>query len=489
MNELEKILNINFPKDTRLSFATNSSHKVKKNTIFFGLPGTNNHGSKFCKDAIDLGAALAVHNDPKYKTFDKNIFYVEDLDKKIVSFLDALYDVDINSNNFFAFTGTNGKTTAAYLCHQLLTSMNYDSIYIGTLGIQYNNNDFNKSFSLKTTPDIFELYEIIQSLNFGLDSISICIEISSHALDQGRLKGVGWLNSTSILNITSDHMEYHKNIDRYKAAKFEIFKFQSSLKLIDDESYKYSDSYDFLKNVDYKLSVISKENIFSDIFYKIREISLKKTIFEIFINKSPNGYGKNGKKKFKFSCNIFPEFNIHNLVFAICSIGVDEFVENQTNDLNFLKLPKGRVEIIKNIPSNVIIDYAHNPRAVSHLLKGIKKYYDNLVVVMGCGGDRDKSKRAKMLSAAIKSSSKIFFTSDNSRSEDFELIFEDAIKNNDIENVVKIKDRKEAIIHASKRISKNDCLVILGKGHEQTQEEKDEIKFFSDHEVVNEIYK
>ncbi len=108
---------------------------------------------------------------------------------------------------------------------------------------------------------------------------------------------------------------------------------------------------------------------------------------------------------------------------------------------------------------------------------------------MGCGGDRDKSKRSKMLSAAIKSSSKIFFTSDNSRSEDFELIFEDAIKNNDIENIVKIKDRKEAIIHASKRISKNDCLVILGKGHEETQEEKDEIKFFSDHEVVNEIYK
>ena len=120
MNELEKILNINFPNDSRLLFATNSSHKVKKNTIFFGLPGTNNHGSKFCKDAIDLGAALAVHNDPKYKTFDKNIFYVEDLDKKIVSFLDALYDVDINSNNFFAFTGTNGKTTAAYLCQILL---------------------------------------------------------------------------------------------------------------------------------------------------------------------------------------------------------------------------------------------------------------------------------------------------------------------------------------------------------------------------------
>ena len=108
---------------------------------------------------------------------------------------------------------------------------------------------------------------------------------------------------------------------------------------------------------------------------------------------------------------------------------------------------------------------------------------------MGCGGDRDKSKRSMMLSAALENSSKVIFTSDNSRSEDFEDIFKDASKNNNTQNVVKIKDRKEAIIFATKEISNNDCLVILGKGHEETQEENDEIKFFSDHEVVNEIYK
>ena len=108
---------------------------------------------------------------------------------------------------------------------------------------------------------------------------------------------------------------------------------------------------------------------------------------------------------------------------------------------------------------------------------------------MGCGGDRDKIKRSKMLNAALQNSSEVIFTSDNSRSEDFEDIFSDASKDNNTENVVKIKDRKKAIVFASKKISHNDCLVILGKGHEETQEEQDKIIFFSDHEVINEIYK
>ena len=489
MNELEKILNIDFPKDIiKVSFATNSSHKVKKNSIFFGLPGINNHGSKFCKNAIELGASVAVHNDAKFKTEDKNIFYIEDLEEKILFFLNALYKVDVNSNNFFAFTGTNGKTSSAYLCHQLLINQGYDSLYIGTLGVQFNQEKMNTTFSSKTTPDIFELFNMLNHYRLG-DGVNICIEISSHALDQRRLQNIGWLNSTSILNITNDHMDYHKTFTAYMDAKFEIFRFKSSIKLIDDKSYKYKDSYEFVKNSNYKLSVISKKNQFSDIFYQIKKISTKKTIFEIFIKKSPFGYGNKDKKKYSFSCNIFPEFNIHNLVFAICSIGFDKFFENQINDLAFLKLPKGRSEIIKNIPTNIIIDYAHNHEAINHFLSSIKKYYENLVVLMGCGGDRDTSKRSMMLAAALENSSKVIFTSDNSRSEDFEDIFKDASKNNNTQNVVKIKDRKEAIIFATKEISNNDCLVILGKGHEETQEENDEIKFFSDHEVVNEIYK
>ena len=487
MNKLEKILGIKFPEDTKISFASNFSHKIKKNSIFFGLPGTKNHGSKYCERAIDSGASLAVHNNPDYKNENLNVFYIKDLEEKIVDFLSNLYHLDLNQHNFFAFTGTNGKTSSAYLCHQILIDQGNMSLYVGTLGVQLNHEKIITDLSSKTTPDIFELFHILHSLGLD-DALNICIELSSHALDQGRLNNIDWLNSASILNIANDHMDYHKNIETYRDAKFEIFRFKSRVRLIDEESYQFIEKYDFIQNNN-KLSVISSSNNFSDIRYKINETSIEKTIFEIFINNAPCGYRDKNKKQYRFHCNIFPEFNIHNLVFAICSIGFDEFTENHINDLTFLKLPKGRSEIIKNISSNIIIDYAHNHEAIHYFLSSINKYFKNLFVVMGCGGDRDKLKRSKMLNAAIQNSSKVIFTSDNSRSEDFEDIFSDASKDNNTENVVKIKDRKKAIVFASKKISHNDCLVILGKGHEETQEEQDKISFFSDHEVINEIYK
>ena len=102
-------------------------------------------------------------------------------------FLNAFYNIDINSNNFYAFTGTNGKTSAAYLTHQLLQKMNYDSVYIGTLGVKFNKEEIDTSFSKKTTPDIFELFEIVNSINCKMDSINVCMELSSHALDQKRI--------------------------------------------------------------------------------------------------------------------------------------------------------------------------------------------------------------------------------------------------------------------------------------------------------------
>ena len=158
------------------------------------------------------------------------------------------------------------------------------------------------------------------------------------------------------------------------------------------------------------------------------------------------------------------------------------------NDLNFIKLPKGRTDLIKDIKQNVIIDYAHNPDSLSLLLISMKDYFKKLIVVFGCGGDRDKSKRSKMLKVAINHASKIIFTSDNSRSETFEDIFKDASSGNNLNNVKVVEDRKEAIIYGSKLIDDDDCLLILGKGHEETQEIDGEIMYFSDYEVVHEIY-
>ena len=259
--------------------------------------------------------------------------------------------------------------------------------------------------------------------------------------------------------------------------------------LISENLSQFKDKYEYLKNSRYQLTTISKTNKSADIYYKIDSIDKGQSLFNISINNPPIGYFPSSSQTYKFSCKLFPEFNIENLVFGICSIGFADFSKKNINDLNYLILPKGRTELINNIPANVIIDFAHNAEGIELFLLSIKNYFRKIVVVFGCGGDRDRSKRPKMLKAAIGNASKVIFTSDNSRSESFNSIFNDALKGNNPDKVISIEDRKEAIIKGSKLIDKDDCLVILGKGHEVTQEASGKKVFFSDHGVVNEIYK
>ena len=217
-------------------------------------------------------------------------------------------------------------------------------------------------------------------------------------------------------------------------------------------------------------------------------MSLNKSEFFFFFNNPPKNQEHEKGKKYRFACNLFPEFNISNLIYSICSIGFDEFSKDTVNDLSFLKLPTGRSEFIKNISANVIVDYAHNENGIKFFLNSIEKYFDNLITIFGCGGDRDIDKRSKMLKSAIENSSKVIFTSDNVRNETFEKIFNDAKKGNNLESVIAIKNRKEAILQGSKMIKKKDCLVILGKGHEQFQEADGRQIKYSDFEVIDEIY-
>ena len=505
-HHLEEILGINFPEEIKISNVTNSTDKVKEDSIFFGLPGTNSHGSKYINKALDLGASMAIHNDIYYKSTKDNVFFIEDLENsfvsklsfnkskrnKVLEFLNYIYNEGNEASHvpeIYAFTGTNGKTSTAYLCHQLWNYLGYESLYIGTIGVQLNNEKIDKSFTSKTTPDVFEYFEI---LNFYKNKFSkICIEVSSHALDQNRLKYLEEFVATSILNIEKDHLDYHKTYQAYQDAKFKIFDLCSnSVKIIDEDLKGNIENYKSILDIN-DIIFISNKNRFSDIYYEIIESSIKKTTFLLTIKVNDKKTTKEIIKRFKFTCTLFLDFNIHNLVFALSSIGCLEeyFDENIVNDLSFLDLPKGRSELIPNISSNVIIDYAHNPGAFDFFLSSLEKYFINLVIVFGCGGNRDKSKRSEMLKIAIKHASKVIFTSDNSRDENFDDIYEDAIKNNTLEKVIPIRDREKAIIYGSKLIEDNDCLAILGKGHEETQEENGKISFFSDYEVVNEIYK
>ena len=667
LKHLGEILGITFPPKTVITNATNSTKKVKKNSIFFGLNGTRVHGSKYIEEALNLGASIAIHDDPNFKINDarmhKKIFYIKDIDNpwqeekdinkkncivrkcsdddaevniynKLLVFLCALNSgckfISLSKEgqyympSFNGFTGTNGKTTSAYMAYQLEDGLYRDdqsqSIYIGTLGFQYSYQDesdikktknFDTSISKNTTPDIFEIFEILNKISddsyskkmsqidleyfketyddeylneYNLLYTTINIEVSSHSLDQGRLKYIPFSKAV-LMNIGSDHLDYHKSIYGYEKSKLKIF----DLVHLGGEKYIGIDTVN--KNsiafkeyfADHEMPITisfvdesadiycqinkpinrSKENTFKLILNKVlkrcitgiygssqsysshhsNEIvyvdDVKSDIYTNLLREEgffsiaggeiednwPNSLKESSKVEIQINnpdknyiVNLFPEFNIHNLVFSIAmSIGptsnmfyhyeaagleheelLDELYELYPDVVGFkypinlskhVQLPPGRMQIINDVPANVIIDYAHNAEGFDFFLSSIKIYFEKLVIVFGCGGDRDKSKRPRMLATAIKYGSKVIFTSDNSRSEDFKDIFSDASNGNNIKNVMNIEDRKEAIIEGTKLIGDNGCLVILGKGHEETQEINGKSFYFSDHEVVNEIYK
>ena len=476
VKKLMSILNIDFIPTKNISAITDFSKDVKKDSIFFALDGVNKHGTSYIDEVISKDPMLIVHNNKDYACDYSNVFFVEDLTEKLLPFLCEYYQIDLDKFKFIGFTGTNGKTSAAYFCHQILISMNLISSYIGTLGFQ-NNSMNNFVESKNTTPGVFKIFNFLSTLDQSRTN-HICLEVSSHALDQNRLKGIQ-LDVSSIMNITKDHLDYHLTEERY---------IKSKLKMIDITKSGSTFVNNFLKKdiINYTnhsldlINFLDSSDSGDGCFLYIEECNMKQSKYSLRIN----------SKLFNFSQKLFPEFNIQNFIYAFLSI----YKLYQDKDLSKLsldsiQLPKGRMQIVEDVKDNIIIDYAHNPDSFKNILKPINQEFKGIITLFGCGGDRDKEKRPLMLKTALKYSETVIFTSDNNRSESFESIVGDAVNGNSSGSIKIIKDRKKAIIKGCKLLTKEKCLLILVKGHEEIQEENGESFYFSDEEVVSEIYK
>ena len=470
------ILNVDFFPTRNISGITNFSKDVKKDSIFFALDGVNKHGTSYIDEALSKDPMLILHNNKDYASGHNNIFFVEGLREKLLPFLCEYYQIDLDKFKFIGFTGTNGKTSAAYFCHQILISMNLSSSYIGTLGF-LNNSINNFTESKNTTPGVFEIFNFLSTMDQSRIN-HICLEVSSHALDQNRLKGIQ-LDVSSIMNITMDHLDYHLTEESYIESKLKIIDMTKPgstfvNNLLKKEIISYTnhslDSLNFLDSSDSS----------DDCFLHIEECNMKQSKFSLKINSD----------FFNFSQKLFPEFNIHNFIYAFLSI-YKLYQDKDLSRLSFdsIKLPKGRMQTIEEVQDNIIIDYAHNPDSFKNILKPINQQFKGIITLFGCGGDRDKEKRPLMLKTALKYSETVIFTSDNNRSECFESIVNDAVNGNSSARIKIIKDRKKAIIQGCNLLTKDKCLLILGKGHEDMQEENGESFYFSDEEVVSEIYK
>ena len=447
-------------QNTSFSFDVNglslNSQTVQKGDLFVALQGNQEHGYDYIEDAISNGC-VAVLVDGKNVECSVPSIRVDNLKSYLVKLAKNLYP-KANNIKLIAVTGTNGKTSVCHFISQLATLLNIKNGVIGTLGL----TNINKK-TINTTPDIFTIYSALQ--NYISQGVKlVVIEASSHALVQGRLEGLTFIQGI-FTNLTQDHLDFHKNMKCYKEAKGKLFNKNSIKKAIinlDDDNHSY-----FLD----VSSEIPTETFCNNDFSYIKS----------------NEYGFICKlNNFVFELPLIGNFNLSNALAAyksIRSLGYED--DNVIPKLTELSPPPGRMQKIPR--KNIWIDYAHTPDALLNVLKTLKVHYPDyrIRLVFGCGGDRDKTKRQMMGKIASANANSIVITNDNPRSEKPEKICDDILAGIKVENDVQvILDRKKAITSAVQTLGEDEVLLIAGKGHEEIQIIGSERLPFSDYKVA-----
>ena len=441
----------------------NNWQDLTKKSIFFLNPHNKKNFINFQKYAIKKNCSYIICSDKYRNEKITGLIYFYFKDKEEQYKIAKLFFKPLKLKLIF-ITGTNGKTSVAYGTHQLMTLNKFKSCYIGTLGFYINSK---KIKNLKnTTPSFFEIL-ILLSHAERMNVRYAFIEASSIGYNEGRL---GYLKYDYCLltNLKSDHLDYHGNISNYHKSKLNMinkhFKKNSKILIQDKIENKTLDKIqnkiilqdDFIKK--YKFNIIKKNRYF-EIITKHR--SYKITTFNNFVIKNT--------------------ISIILLYFSILKKWPKKF----TNKI----YAKGRAEIVHEEKKVIImVDYAHSADAFENLLTSIPNYYKNKIVLYGCGGDRDITKRPKIAKTVSKYSSLQLITDDNPRNENPKLIRDTLLRNS--KNAISIANREKAIKYGVKLIKKKGgILIVAGKGHENTQIIKNKIIKFSDQLIIKKYAK
>lgn len=436
------------------------SRKIKDGDIFVAL-NTYNDGHKYVEDAIKRGAKKVIVNRGNY---DVETIIVPDTKEYLINHLKNNYYNQIQNLKLIGVTGTNGKTTTAYLLWQSLNKLGHKCAYIGTIGFYID--DKVKDLP-NTTPEITDVYQMLIECTEN-NCEYVVMEVSSHALDQRRLEGLIF-DYGIFTNLTEDHLDYHKSMGSYALAKQKLFNILKAdgkgIINVDDKYHEY-----FLKD-NYITYGFKNSN------FCIKDYDIKfKNNFALNIN------GQN----YDFEANLLGKYNIYNMTSVIAvlyDLNID--IEIIKYLVSVLKPPKGRMEIVNYETNKIIIDYAHTPDAVENIINATREYATGKIyTIIGCGGNRDKMKRPIMATIATNNSDYVIFTSDNPRDEEPEEIIKDMVANLEIDNYEIEINREKAINKGIQKLDKNDILLLLGKGHEEYQVIKGEKTYFSDLEKV-----
>jgi UDP-N-acetylmuramoyl-L-alanyl-D-glutamate--2,6-diaminopimelate ligase len=452
------------------------SRKVQPGDLFVAMPSENSDSHQFIPAALAAGAVGAVvhSQDALGLCKDCSGIYLSDYENQLWRLCKTITGNPSSNMKVVGITGTNGKTTTAWIVRDMLQALGVTSAYLGTLGLQYHGRSFDLP---NTTPFVVDLYNYLAELrNAGVQALAI--EVSSHALAQKRVEGVEF-DVAVMTNLTQDHLDFHGSLEEYAKAKWRIFSEFGTLtgcfNLDDPVVNEWHQKFDGAK-----FGYTTKVGTAAE----VTGISSKVAIDGIELTLTYRGESQIVRSR------LAGTYNVSNLVSA-CSalLGLGYSLDQVAFAVPHATPVPGRFETIANDRAvGVIVDYAHTPDALEKLLDAVRGLTKGKVVtVFGCGGDRDNTKRPIMAAAASERSDMTIITSDNPRTEDPVKILQQVqagIKSG--KESVLIENRVEAIFYAIRNANPGDTVVIAGKGHEDYQIVGREKIHLDDREVAKE---
>jgi len=433
-------------KDVLIKMIQIDSRKVKEGDIFVAIKGFNFDGHNFIKQAEENGASK-IYCEKKINDVNIPQVIVENSRKAAGELASEFYGFPTKSFKLVGVTGTNGKTTTTYMVKSILESTGEK---VGLIGTNQNMIGTKALHTERTTPDSVDLQELFGDMRDAKCEY-VVMEVSSHALALDRVAG-SYFEVGAFTNLTQDHLDFHKDFEDYFAAKCKLFEMADK-------------------------KVINVDNEWGR---RIVAMNLPNTM-----------QVRASDINFQLPSNIVGQFNYENAAVArgICiQLGLtnEQIIKGFAN----FKGVNGRMELVYDADFKVIIDYAHTPDGLSNILKTAREFCEGrLVVVFGCGGDRDKAKRPIMGRIASELADICIVTSDNPRTEKPEEIINEILMGMDECDNTIITNRREAIEYALKNAKKDDVIILAGKGHEDYQIIGTEKHHFDEHEIVGEILK
>ncbi|WP_368503986.1 UDP-N-acetylmuramoyl-L-alanyl-D-glutamate--2,6-diaminopimelate ligase [Alkalihalophilus sp. As8PL] len=449
------------------------SREVQEGTLFFCIPGYTVDGHDYAHQAVKSGA-VAVVAERELPQLDVPTIIVRDIKRAMARIANLFYQDPTSSLHLIGVTGTNGKTTVTHLLEQIMRDGKKKTGLIGTMYTKIGDQQLNTQ---NTTPESITLQKRFKEM-VDAEVDTALMEVSSHALHLGRVRGCDF-NVAVFTNLTPDHLNYHETMEAYMYAKGLLFA-QLGNRYSNDKVAIFNcddQATNELLNMTTVDAITYGIKNHADVMAKDIQISSNGTTFMLSAF----------QEEIEINMKLIGMFSVYNALAAASAALVSGIpLETVKESLESVEGVAGRFEPVDaGQDYTVIVDYAHTSDSLENVLTTVKEFAKgNISVVVGCGGDRDRTKRPVMAEIATKYADHAIFTSDNPRSEDPKQILDDMVTGLAAQNFSVCLDRKDAIYQAVNQAQKNDILVIAGKGHETYQIIGSKTIHFDDREVA-----